>query len=464
MAQPAQYAAPGFVSDLDGRHKLISAWNQTIAQAWSDGAEDFLDPSGSLANVSALPIAGMPTPILWSPVPRQVVACLGRSRAIRLCDAEHLPGAPTDSLRSGREWHNEYCEYRVIMANDRGRRRPKRVELTTELREYWETLAVEDPEQALHVAQEVLADRTVSPMDLYGVPNPVRLSREQRRDEFVRRSAGSALRSNRTVPSGPLNRERALFMCHPINGLDDLAYILTLGAQPYFRIIRGARAAAPLPWLFLDTSLLRHSPEAMAALRDTYCRHSDPAAVAASYQVAFGGGRIALADPPGVYMRPEDFDLAALRYQDQPLDPSWVQWSRPAQGPRHQRLVIGPPDDAEDVFLDDIQVCRGGGAEPTKLEGGYQILELLSVGPEVTLQLDANSGSIRQHEADLQLQPLLESIHCGASGSAVCRDLQAWAALLEDPPSGSAAHLNYQRRSITDTTAALTSPAIARHR
>ena len=121
MAQPAQYAAPGFVSDLDGRHKLISAWNQTIAQAWSDGAEDFLDPSGSLANVSALPIAGMPTPILWSPVPRQVVACLGRSRAIRLCDAEHLPGAPTDSLRSGREWHNEYCEYRVIMANDRGR-------------------------------------------------------------------------------------------------------------------------------------------------------------------------------------------------------------------------------------------------------------------------------------------------------------------------------------------------------
>jgi hypothetical protein len=435
----SRYAAPGRVADLDGRPDLEAAWQQVIAQAWTDGAGDFREPEHSLDHVSPAPLDGDEVTILWSPVPRQALACLGRSTARRLCDATAVPGAPAASLRSGREWHQEYCEYRIIMASDGRGLRPKRVEITTELREYWEMLAVHSPPVLLAVARDVLQDDAVTYEDLYGLPAPNRLPPEDRRDRFVRQTAGSALAVDRIVPEGPLNREHALFMCHPINGLDDLTYITTLGAQPYYRMVQGRRSAAPLPWVFLDNALLRHLPEAVASLHDTYCRHSDPAAVAAAYQVVFGGGRLAFADPPGVYLRDEDFDLAALSYEGRPLDPAWVRWSRPRAGTRHQRLVLGPPDDLEDVFLDDIQVCRG--AEPTPLLGGYQLLELLSVGPNLTVQQPPPDPPVVP-PTDLELQPLQESVPCGASGSSVCRRLRDWADWLNETSTSTATGTN----------------------
>lgn len=423
-----QYRAPGGVTDL--RHaNLKEAWNRAIIQAWEDVAGDFPTSAAARRHVSPTPLSGRHAPVLWSPVPRQLVSCLGRSRAMRLCDTAFVAKSPTTSFRSGREWHREYCEYHVVLQSDRHHRtRPKRVEITTELREYWLMLAENDPNVLLKVARQVLDNQSVSFEQLYGHTNPGALSPSERNTRFVEQTAGSAIGDPRVVPRGPLNREHALFMCHPINGLDDFFFTTTFGAQPYYRMLHGAATTAPLPWIFLDSHLLRDAPEDLAAMRDTYCRNSDPAASFIAYQVALGGGQLALADPPGVYMRKEDFDLTALVYADDPIPTDWVRWSRPEVGPRHQRLVLGPPDDMPDVFLDDIRVHRG--RESVPLRGGYQLLELLSVGPDLVVKAAHLPMPADRHL--MNLQPLVESIPCGSSGSRICKELASWATLISE--------------------------------
>src|SRR5262249_9140362 len=161
--------------------------------------------------------------------PRQALICLGREGARRLCDTDDFPQPKEATLRGGREWHNEYCEYRVILRPDGDRQRPKRAEITTELRDYWLCLARERPDRLLPPAREVLVtpehegDPEPTVEALYG--GEPRATRDARERQFVAQTAGSETQSDRIAPAGPLNRDRALFLCHPINGLDDLFFI-----------------------------------------------------------------------------------------------------------------------------------------------------------------------------------------------------------------------------------------------
>ena len=77
---------------------------------------------------------------------------------------------------------------------------PKRVEVTTELREYWVCVARNDPAELRKMARRVL-NRTPRYADLYGVDDPLSLSRAER-------EAGSSLTSHpRTVkPPGASTR------------------------------------------------------------------------------------------------------------------------------------------------------------------------------------------------------------------------------------------------------------------
>jgi hypothetical protein len=428
----ALYGSPGHADDLsDG---LRQAWNGTIQQAHRDGLSDFGNEAAGRF-LSATPLAdGVQTPVTWLPVPRQALICLGRAAAQRMCDQDDLRDKDgrraRRALAGGREWHNEYCEYRVIRRPDNnGQLRPKRIEITTELREYWTCIAREDPDRLLEIARQVLLSDEVREnvrLDmkaLYGVDVPPEAPDDRER-LFIHQCAGSATKgSGRVAPHGPLNKQRALFMCHPINGLDDLFFITAFGAQPYARLVNGHRRPVPPPWLFLDPPYFRDDPESLAQLRDTYCRHADPASSQAAYTAAYTGRRVALADPPGVYIRRDDFDAAALRWQDTPIeDLGWVRWRRPTEGRRHQRLVVGPPDDRTDVFLDDITVRRGN--RETPLVGGYQILEMLAVGPEVTVEHEPSQPLA---EDDYRyLDPDTQSIRCGAPLCAVCRELATW--------------------------------------
>ena len=412
------YSSPGAADELSP--PLRRAWNDTIARNHRDALEEFAKVPDAGRFVSAQPLLGMPAPTTWTPVPRQLVSCLGRSRARAVCDADELPTAsPGQVLAGGREWQNEYCEYRVLRRCDAsGTLRPKRVEITTELREYWLCLAVEDPQRVLSLAREVLCDETVGLLDLFGC-DPSELTPAERESAFVAYTAGSAVRNPtlRQAPRGRCNRERALFMCHPINGLDDLFFITLFGGQPFARHSGGAVVPVPLMWIFSANPGFTDSQD-RRQLRDTYCRHADPAAAGVAYAAAFAGSRVALADPPGVYLRREDFDASALRYRSRPIaERGWVRWRRPDAGDRHQRVEVGPGDD-EDAFLDDIQICRGLTAVP--LTGGFQLLELLSVGP----QLVAEAPRLPVPERRL-LDPPTSDIRCGSHDSDICTQLRA---------------------------------------
>jgi hypothetical protein len=448
------YRTPGAADDLDAER--LAAWQQAVEQAYQDALSEFQPQDGSPPAeragqyVSPRPIQGREIPLTWQPVPRQLVGCLGRRRARAICDADEVPGldpkAAKDTLAGGREWHNEYCEYKVIRRHDdkTGRLRPKRVEITTELREYWVFLARECPESLLSLAREVLENEKVTYDDLYG-QNPVELTPEKRQEAFVRVSAGSDVRDPRVAPRGPCNRDRALFMCHPINGLDDLYFISLFGAQPCARRQDGELLPVPLMRLFLDNPWFRASADDVRQLRDTYCRNADPSAAAVAYAAAFAGARVALADPPGVYLREEDFDLTALRYRSEPVDERWVRWRRPETGTRHQRLEVGPRDE-DDAFLDDIDVCRGSTAVP--LTGGFQLLELLSVGPQVVAEplaapspqdfylIEGGGGEVR----------------CGSRTSDVCQQLAAWAKAIDAPDASSRLAVpRWRRRKLRST-------------
>ncbi len=330
-------------------------------------------------------------PVFWSPVPRRALDCLGRAGARELCDwtpPESTPYPQYGALRGGREFHTEYCEYTVVLD---GRGRPKRVEITTELRERWLCLARHVPELLLEEATETLRDgvsggRRLQYRDLYGDLDPLRETDPSRRGAaFEAQVAGSEVSSPRVVPQGRVNRDHALFMCQPINGLDDAYFILLLAARRFARDTPGGVTMAPLPWLFLDNPYYRAYPDDMAALPHLYGTHADPA-VARAVQLAAWDNRAFSVDPLAAVMPSEEFAVGRLVFPagaPESASERWVRWSRPAGPGLYQRLVVGPGDD-EPQTLADIEVLDpAGDSEP--LTGGFQLLELLSVGVILTV-------------------------------------------------------------------------------
>jgi hypothetical protein len=310
-------------------------------------------------------------PVTWSPVPREVVDCLGRDGARRLCDSVVEAGAGT--LRGGREQHKEYCEYAVVL--DPGGR-PKRVEVTTELRERWLCVARHDPAALRRDAVAVLGADAVPYEELYGVADPGSLSPDVRERAFRARLGGSETYDPREAPSSRLNREHALFMAVPMNGLDDLYYIALLGARRFARA--DGTTPAPLPWLLLDNPYFRHDPaEKMAGLAHLYGTAADPSVLRA-VQVVCWANRTFTVDPLAVGMPAGDFPLDRLVFPRDGLARRWVRWSRPAGNGLHQRLVVGPGDDEPETLADIGVLDPAGRTEP--LTGGFQLLELLTVG------------------------------------------------------------------------------------
>jgi hypothetical protein len=198
--------------------------------------------------------------------------------------------------------------------------------------------------------------------DLYGVSDPLTLTEEQRESSFSALVAGNG-RSQR--PSGRLNTDNALFMTHPINGLDDLLYIVMFGAKPYASSAPGDQATR-------EQIFREFGVEHLA------CRHADPAAAMGAYGAAFNGQPVAFANPIGMYFA--SFTKDVFSYQGVPIPDEWTRWSRGKEEGKYQRLEFGPGD-GDSVFLDDITVEVGASSVP--LNGGFQLLQFIEVGPLV---------------------------------------------------------------------------------
>jgi hypothetical protein len=355
------YNVPGRADQLSD--DLVARWNDAIQDAYQPlasvyGSRFFQMDFDAVQSAS-------PAAVKWFADPAEPTFCVGPAAAKKLSDW---------GTRGRHVLQTEYCEYHTVQQRDAsGRLRPKRVQITTELREYWVTLATHDPDTVRSLAAGILGFEP-SWQDLYGVANPADLSAQQRKAAFSRMVAGhgndDALASAGVPeqPVGPLNTEHALFMTHPINGLDDLIYIVMFGAKPYAR-----RTSAGLEPATREQIFRRFGVEHLA------CRHADPAAALAAHGAAFNGQPVAFANPLGAYI--QSFSDFLFLYEGNPIPKAWVRLSRGEAG-LYQRLEFGPGDD-DDAFLDDIQVARGDLVEP--VVGGFQVIQQLEVGPNVVL-------------------------------------------------------------------------------
>ncbi|CAN5906783.1 hypothetical protein BH23PLA1_BH23PLA1_36080 [soil metagenome] len=386
-----QYDVPGRADAASD--EVRDAWNEAILRQHRR-----LEPGfGSRFFVIDPQAIASPTPttaVKWFADPAEPVGCLDRRYAQLLSDW---------GVRGRHRLHNEYAEYRVVHAVDpaTGLPRNKRVEITTELREYWVTVARIEPETVRSMATSVLGYEP-SWRDLYGVDDPSTLSPGQREVAFSRLVAGhgsdAALASQGVPaqPTGPLNLDHALFMTHPINGLDDLIYIVMFGSKPYARRVNSQLQPATRNQIFRAFGV-----EHLA------CRHADPAAAMGAHGQVFNGRTIAFADPLGMYILTFARDL--FTYQDGPLPDDWVRFGRGQQG-MSQRLEFGPPD-SHPAFLDEISVEVGG--VPQAVRGGFQVVQQMEVGPIILIgppepvdpqefiELSTSSDAINCHEADV---------------------------------------------------------------
>lgn len=259
--------------------------------------------------------------VKWFADPAEPDVCSGTKLANNLTDW-HYTLTKENKVHwhyMGRRMQNEYCEFGLEIKpdhkNNHGAPRVKRVHVTTELRAWWVLAAMHDPKHLQKMAASIIG-RPPSWEELYGVKDPMPLSPTERETLFCLLHAGSGelkeLRDRGIPehPSGHLNNQFALFMNHPINGLDDLLYIVMFGAHPY------AQLEGDSYYDITHTQLFRkYEVERLA------CRHADPAAAMAAYETAWEGRTIAFANPMCVKMM--EFTRKAFRYKGKPVPERW---------------------------------------------------------------------------------------------------------------------------------------------
>jgi hypothetical protein len=385
------FRSPG-LADPDAPAAVLTAWNTTIVtEIQSRPASPILVPDPTaIANGAAS------SGVKWPGHPLEPLNCQSEKVAATLSDWGWAGRA---------ELHNEYLEYVLVMRTDAvGRSRPKRFIATTELMEWWQTMAVHAPDYFLDRVETIAGVRP-NMVELFGVTTQqwLQQSETSRRNAFARVMVGSG--RNRPPVSG-LNQQHALFMAHEINGLDDLVYVVHFGSFSYAVNENGVRRRASIEEIF--------RAEGVDYL---FCRNADPAAAEGAYNQAFLKGtednpqarKLAFADPLGMYIR--TFSTGDLRLGGAAVPSSWTRWSRGDANGTPQRLEFGPADEDAN-FLDDLTI--GVGPDVPRVNG-YQLARRIEVGPLVV---------VGQHEPVLSFKDIppidAGTITCGGERDSRC--------------------------------------------
>ena len=312
------YDAPGHADELSD--ELRDRWNETIGRAFASQNEALktrfftLDPD-ALRNPRASDA------VKWPGDPGKPAYCVGEDNAQALSDW---------GLTGRRAVQLEYCEYMIVNGRDAtGALRPKRVEVTTEFREFWACVAMHDPDKVRAMATGVLGTEPTWE-ELYGVADPHALTPEEREIAFGHACAGHGNDRRLRVagvpaqPTGRLNMERALFMTHPINGIDDLIYVAIFGAHAYCVAERDERRQAS-------------GDDVFSAFKVTHlaCNHADPTISLGVYDLVYRGAQVAFQNPLGMYIRAAEPRGLLLRRRAAARGLGALQ-------PRQARLVHAP--------------------------------------------------------------------------------------------------------------------------
>jgi hypothetical protein len=327
----------------------------------------------------------------WTGLPPRVVNCLTRRGALALLDWSARCGA-----EGRRRLQEEYIEWRVVR-DEHGV--IERIELTTELRDYWAVIAAHAPKELLELVSGFVG-RAVQPEEVYGNRGALELGPEQRARGF----GETMLDRERT---SPLNngREGICFMVHPSNDLDALLRIAAAAASPCVledevtgrRRCATACEAIPL----LDESAVEG-------------RASDPVIVERLGRLAFERRLTSFDDPLGIYI--QGVEQTRLRTPDgAPVPVEWFTFSRGLSGaeapdhrPRHQRLVVAVPPEHGFPLGELVDA-----ATEQRIRYGGQIADL------VQLRLLLRTSEPDLVESELRLDP-----HCDVPRGDLCADVR----------------------------------------
>lgn len=384
------------VSELGDKGR--AAWARRLRRLIRRASEEL---PGKTHLSAALDDEGAPALLDWVAFPTRIESCLSRADALRLLDSR--------AAGAGRALQEEYLEWRVV--RDRGRIR--RVEMTTELAEYWRLLAAFQPARTLALVAAFAGEDAVSPEAVYGPLDPFAegVSAAKRERAFRRRMLGSA--------PGPYN-DGSRAICCMVQDSNSIAALIRLAAVATTpRVVRDL-AGGHIRCLTCTEAFPFLGEAAMPA------RASDPLLVERLARLAFEGRRVAFDDAPGVYIH--DVEHTRLVTPGGKAVPrEWFTFSRaatPADGrPRYQRLVFEVPA-SERCELDDLVDL----ATEEPLRYGGQIADLVQLALVVRV---SEPGALPAPREPVELLEVGED-------TAGCRELRLLRERLPDPRSRAA--------------------------
>jgi hypothetical protein len=280
-------------------------------------------------------------------------------------------------------FQEEYAEWRVVRRED-----GKIVcfELTTELPEYWITLAGKEPQRMLSLLAEFAHEDAVAPADVYGELDPYAagVSDAQRERAFSGWMLGPG--------ASPYNNGLRAICCmrQPSNTLDALTQLVVAASGPHLvqdpisGLERCANAAELIPLL---------GGAAVAG------RNSDPLLAERLSRLAYERRLISFDGPVGVFIH--EVQLERLRQPDGTLVPAeWFTLGRNAGGglgqARYQRLTFQAPPGSRFCVDDLVDVATG-----ESISYGAQVAQLV----QLAVFLRTSKPGVVDQRADAPASP-----------------------------------------------------------
>jgi hypothetical protein len=351
---------PGNLTDLTGAG--AQEWDEKIQSMHQDAIADAQTKHFVVQNAS---MTQTPATVDWDGVPVRAQTCLkSRSKAMRLSDWTTGIGD-----RGRAVCHEEYMEWRTV--HDASGK-ITRVEITTEVQEYWIAMARHSPTKLLSLVARFAGEQSAPFQQVYGNVNPNGAGVTPAAREQGFRSMMLPPPNTRNPPRSPYNNgQKAIcFLYQNVNALEAAVVLAAFAGFPHAAAVGNTGQLRPLT-----------GAEAIASTNQNAldCRNSDPTIVGAIIGQAFNGRQVALDDPAGIYIT--NVDAARLLRPDNQTEApeEWFNLQRgsaSADGKqRFQRLVFEVPADLPFVVGDlvDSQTSE-------TIDFGWQVAQLIKVG------------------------------------------------------------------------------------